>query len=264
MARERRPITRPEAQDAERHQSLTFRPDHRRGGMRMSGHFTTDVGAAILASLERHAEGMGPDPLTGRWDPLPRRLAMALHDLASNDNASAPDPDLACVVIHADAAVVDGTVAGNGTVGDCQLSVDGVLRAMCDARVEAHLHGPDGRTVGIARASRTIPPWMRRLVGRRDGVCRFPGCERRIRQVHHIQHWARGGETNADNLVGLCWSHHTLVHEHGWRVSGDPDAELSFSFAGRRVVSSRPDPIRSSTRAVLERWMPARSASDPP
>jgi hypothetical protein len=247
MARQRRPITRPEAQDEERHQSLVFRADRRRGGIRLSGRFPTDVGAAIATALARHAEQMGPDAATGRWDPLPRRLARALHDLASADNSTEPDPDVGCVVLHADAAIVDGRVAGNGTIGECAVHVDGVLRALCDARVEAHLHGPDGATVGVARARRTIPTWLRRVVSHRDGTCRFPGCERPIRQLHHIHHWAHGGPTDADNLVGLCWAHHVLVHDGGWRIRGRPGGQLTFQFGIRRAVSSRPDPVRPST-----------------
>jgi hypothetical protein len=27
-----------------------------------------------------------------------------------------------------------------------------------------------------------------------------------------------GGETETVNLVLLCWSHHRLVHEGGWRI----------------------------------------------
>lgn len=263
LARQRRPITRPEAQDVERQQSLTIRADRRRGGVRLTAQLTADQGAAVAAALERHAEQMGPDARTGRWDPLPRRLALALHDLASRALAADPDPDLACVVIHADAAVVDGAVVGNGTVGDCSLSLDGVLRAMCDARVEAHLHGPDGATVGVARATRTIPRWLRRSVRGRDGTCRFPGCERAIRQIHHIVHWARGGPTNADNLVGLCWAHHTLVHEYGWHITGDPDGTLTFSSTGRRM-SSRPDPLRRSTGELFLGGRVGRGGTGPP
>lgn len=247
MARQRRPITRPEAQDEERHQSLVFRPDRRRGGTRLTGRFPTDVGAAIATALARHAEQMGPDAATGRWDPLPRRLARALHDLASVDNSAEPDPDVGCVVLHADAAIVDGRVAGNGTIGECAVPLDGVLRALCDAKVEAHLHGPDGATVGVARARRTIPTWLRRVVSHRDGTCRFPGCERPIRQLHHIHHWARGGPTDAANLVGLCWAHHVLVHDGGWRIDGHPDGTLTFHLGFHRAVSSRPDPVRPST-----------------
>ena len=267
LARQRRPITRPEAEDAERLTSLVFRPDHRRGGIRVNGFLTTDMGASVAAALGRHAESMGPNPVTGRWDPLPRRLALALHDVASsaNSQAIATRPDLATVVLHADVEIVDGSVAGNGTVGDATVAHDGVLRALCDAKVELHLHHPDGPVVGATRSSRTIPPWLRRAVTHRDGTCRFPGCERPIRQLHHIHHWSRGGHHATWNLVGLCWDHHTLVHEGGWRIEGNPEGCVTFVDHFRiRRWESRPDGLRPSTLAGSPLARLRADSDDPP
>ncbi|MGY6502831.1 MAG: hypothetical protein ACXIVQ_18280, partial [Acidimicrobiales bacterium] len=84
------------------------------------------------------------------------------------------------------------------------------------------MHGPDGATVGIARAAQAIPPWLRRTITHRDDTCRFPGCERRIRHIHHIRWWTNDGPTNADNLIGLCWHHHHLVHDGNWTITGNP------------------------------------------
>jgi hypothetical protein len=36
--------------------------------------------------------------------------------------------------------------------------------------------------------------------------------------VHHIVNWVHGGETNLDNLVMLCLTHHRMVHRSGWRI----------------------------------------------
>src|SRR5690606_7577983 len=128
---------------------------------------------------------------------------------------------------------------------------EGLLRLLCDAPVECALHDGSGRTVGIGRARRTVPGWLARQVRRRDTTCRFPGCERPIRQIHHIRHWARGGPTDLDNLVGLCWHHHDLVHDGGWRIEGDPEAELTFESPTGRRVGSRPQPLRPEVRYLL-------------
>jgi hypothetical protein len=48
-----------------------------------------------------------------------------------------------------------------------------------------------------------------------------PGCWRRTADVHHIVHYADGGETNVDDGLLLCPKHHTLVHEAGFTIEGD-------------------------------------------
>jgi hypothetical protein len=281
MAAQRAPILRPEHHGTVP-DAVVLRPDRRRGGMRITGHLDTDLATTVATALARHAERMGPNPLTGRWDPLPMRMAAALHDLASSANAhtAATRPDLATVVIHADVELIDQrdprvghdpargpahTAAGptaprvntlNGLIGDLPIARHGVMRALCDCKIEAHLHGPDGATVGIARAGRRIPGYLRRVIHRRDGTCRFPGCERAIRQVHHIHHWTNGGPTNADNLIGLCWAHHTLVHDGGWTTTGHPDGELTFTDRHHiRRWTSHPTPIRPAIRRLLQQTL---------
>ncbi|MGY6502357.1 MAG: DUF222 domain-containing protein [Acidimicrobiales bacterium] len=252
MARQRRPIPTSEAADAHARRGLTFRRDHRRGGYSYRGFLPFDQGEAVNTALVRIAESMGPNAATGTYDPIQVRLADALHELATRRLGSASAPDRATVVIHADAAVLDDDHSGNGFLGDVAICRTGVMRALCDCRVEVAVHGPDGRTVGVARALQTIPWWLRRQVVHRDGRCRFPGCERHIRQVHHIQHWGKQGPTDLDNLVGLCWLHHHLVHEGGWRLEGDPDEQLTFVSPSKRRLRSRPQPLRPSIRARFD------------
>jgi predicted restriction endonuclease len=60
---------------------------------------------------------------------------------------------------------------------------------------------------------------MRRAIIARDRHCQFPGCDAsRHVDVHHIRHWADGGETSVENGVTVCAHHHRLLHEHGYRV----------------------------------------------
>jgi hypothetical protein len=249
LARQCRPIPDTDAATAHAARSLTWRRDHRRGGYSYRGFVPFDQGDAINTALDRHAERAGPNADTGAWDPISTRRADALHDLATRALGADPDPDRATVVIHADAKVIDGQVAGNGFLRDVAICQTTLLRSLCDARVEVALHGPDGATVGIARASQHIPHWLRRHIGLRDHTCRFPGCERQIRQIHHIDHWTNGGPTNADNLCGLCWYHHHLVHEGGWTIEGNPTGELTFiNPTNIRRLTSSPQPLHRHTR----------------
>jgi hypothetical protein len=82
-----------------------------------------------------------------------------------------------------------------------------VERVECDAE---HMdeHG---------KTSRNIPAPTRRLVLQRDHHrCRVPWCRSSHNlQPHHIEHFARGGNHDAENLVTLCWRHHKALHDGG-------------------------------------------------
>lgn len=75
-----------------------------------------------------------------------------------------------------------------------------------------------GAVLHVGRRTRTIPPALRRALEVRDRGCRFPGCNLRFTDAHHMKHWADGGETSLRNTLLLCAAHHRLVHEGGWRV----------------------------------------------
>jgi hypothetical protein len=260
MARLRRRASRRKSREAERHRRLRRRRDDELGGV-VYGLFLPDEDAATFdAAVDRQADAAGPDAGTGTWAPADRRCADVLVDWAARSLGADANPDLATVVVHADAAVVDGVV--NGEVGGAAVTADGrgvvgtegVLRLLCESRLEYHLHDTDGSVVGVAEASRVIPAWLRRVVEHRDLHCRFPGCHRRIR---HIEHWVHGGHTDTDNLVGLCWHHHRLVHDghpetgSPWSVTGDPETELVFHHPdGRRtfVSTARPNQTRRRRR----------------
>ncbi|MCY4121639.1 MAG: DUF222 domain-containing protein, partial [Acidobacteria bacterium] len=77
-------------------------------------------------------------------------------------------------------------------------------RIACDAATVTLQHGPDGGVLDVGRRTRTISPALRRALAARDGQCRFPGCEARRCDAHHIPPWADGGETALANLVLLC------------------------------------------------------------
>jgi hypothetical protein len=48
----------------------------------------------------------------------------------------------------------------------------------------------------------------------------------------HIKHWANGGATALSNLMLLCSTHHTLLHEGGCRVEFDGAMAGIFSIIG--------------------------------
>jgi hypothetical protein len=82
------------------------------------------------------------------------------------------------------------------------------------------VHAGDGTVLAVGRRTRTPSPALRRAVRERDRYrCRFPGCESRRVDLHHIQHWANGGPTAQDNLLCLCRRHHTVIHDKGYIIT---------------------------------------------
>ena len=107
----------------------------------------------------------------------------------------------------------------------------------------------DGEPLSIGRKSRLWPASMRRAILTRDRHCQFTGCDsHRFLQIHHIKHWADGGETSIENGVSLCQHHHQLIHsgeftiERATVVTPETENALTqglFSSSKRRLLPSR-------------------------
>lgn len=125
------------------------------------------------------------------------------------------------------------------------VAIDTARRLACDATLRPLIVDANGDLVAFGSASRVIPPSMRALVVRRDRHCRFAGCHSRIDEVHHIVFYSRGGLTRSDNLLGLCWYHHHLVHEGGWQIHGDANVEVKGIGPTGRCWVTGPPPLLS-------------------
>ncbi len=251
IARRHRVIRTRDAARSAQQRRFTWRPDHDHHGFRYSGFLPADEGAILNAALDRAAQAIGPDADTGTWAPHASRCADGLVALGHQHLREDLGTDPSLAVVHVDAEVVDALRAGNGSVDGIQIAQATVLRLLCDTTVEYSVDGPDGTCIGIGRAGRTVPRWLRRRILHRDGTCRFPGCERPIRHVHHLVHWSAGGVTDSWNLLGVCWDHHHLVHEGGWSVAGNADLRLTFTSPYGRELASSPEPLRSEVRGRI-------------
>jgi hypothetical protein len=260
MAKRRHRVSPAERDDARRRSHLRLVPDRSGLGSRLTGFLPTEDAAVVRAALDRRAETAGPDPDTRIWAPYITRTADALRDLCADDLAGAAaysaDPDASLVVVHVPAETVrrgaeepDGSMdaasdCDSATIEGDPIDPDALQRLLCDTKVEFSVDSPDGTTVGIGRAGRTIPRWLRRrVVAREGGCCRWPGCGRPIRHVHHVQWWTRGGRTDSANLMGVCWHHHHLLHEGGWTATGNADSEICLRSPAGRTVHSRAGPL---------------------
>lgn len=176
----------------------------------------------------------------------PSRRADAFMDLVhvalahlDDGRAAGDDRYLVHLVTVADGTttLADGTPLDQQTAG----------RVACDSATVTHHHDTAGEPLFLGRKTRTWNHAQRRAALVRDGGhCRFPGCSRRVADLHHQQYWSQGGPTNIDNGFLVCPHHHTLLH-HGYRATGSPNHLLSFY---------RPDGLLVGTTTPTQRAGP--------
>ena len=194
------------------------------GVFRIDGHLDREGGACLLAALD----ALLPPRATDDTRTPAQRRADALVELARQRmEAAGGRPHVSLIVRAETLADSPGTPGGElGRAG--VIPGETAVRIACDASLSIITVDRDDRVLDISGATRTPPPRLHRAVVARDGGCRFPSCDRppEWTDAHHIQHWARGGKTKADNLVLLCRRHHRLVHEGGWRLEWGPAGDL--------------------------------------
>jgi 5-methylcytosine-specific restriction endonuclease McrA len=147
-------------------------------------------------------------------------------------------------VVHVDAAVLaDPAQPGQSVLEEVgHVPAETARRLACDASRVVMRHDEQGRLLEIGARTRTIPPALRRALLNRDRTCRFPGCQVRVGQGHHVRHWAHGGPTTLSNLVLLCRRHHRAIHEEGYRVEREDDDTLGFRRPDGTPLPDVPSP----------------------
>ncbi len=129
------------------------------------------------------------------------------------------------------------------------ISVSTAQLTGCSAGWSWMLHDSAGKVLDLGRRRRRPTAALRRAARDRDTCrCRFPGCESRRVDLHHIQYWSHGGRTTLDNLLSLCKAHHLLVHDRGYRIAAARDGTFTFSRPdGTLIPASPPLPAPEGT-----------------
>jgi HNH endonuclease/Domain of unknown function (DUF222) len=183
--------------------------------------------------------------------------------------ADADDPEVYQVIAHVGAGALPGD-AGGGPAGDppnvsaetpaaartpgdpadparCHaedgpaLSVGTAQMLACTAVLSWMRHDRGGAVLDLGRRRRRPNAALRRVARERDKCrCRFPGCESRRIDLHHIQHWVNGGRTSLENLISLCPYHHLLVHDRGYLIAAGPAGAFTFFRPDGTGIPSSP------------------------
>jgi hypothetical protein len=129
------------------------------------------------------------------------------------------------------------------------ISVTTAQMLTCTAVLSWMAHDETGSILRLGRRRRRPNAALRRAARERDKCrCRFPGCESRRVDLHHIQFWSNGGRTDLDNLISLCKYHHMLVHERGCLIAATRDGTFAFYRPdGTAIPASPPLPAPDGT-----------------
>jgi hypothetical protein len=129
------------------------------------------------------------------------------------------------------------------------ISVSTAQMITCSSSLSWMLHDSAGNLLDLGRRRRRPNTALRRAARERDNCrCRFPGCESRRVDLHHIQYWSNGGRTRLDNLISLCKYHHMLVHERGYLIAAARCGTFAFYRAdGTAIPASPPLPAPDGT-----------------
>ena len=148
-----------------------------------------------------------------------QRRADALGDICTfflNHNRDIPTSggDKPHITVTIDYQTLLGQLNRLPEIDDNPVTPDTIRRITCDAGIIPVILGSDSEPLNIGRRTRTIPTAIRRAVELRDQGCTWPGCDAPASwcDVHHIIHWADGGETSLTNSKLLCQRHHTDEH----------------------------------------------------
>jgi len=215
--------------------SLTLRRDGEM--MRLNGWLDIESGERLAAGLDP-----GP-PAEGDTRSTPARRADLLLEMLEG---SSERPGIS-ILVSAE-TLLDGRPGISETGAGTFLTTDEVRRISCDGNLTRVVFGPESQPLDVGRTKRLVTPAMRIAVIARDLHCVFPGCDRPASwcDVHHLIHWADDGPTAIDNLILLCRHHHTLVHEAGWSIGGNP-GDLRFHRPDGSELGLDP-PLRTTYR----------------
>ena len=242
------------------------------GMVSVSGLLDPEGGAIVQAALDALVAANKPDDGRSREqqraDALVDLVELArAHELLPVPGGARPE-----ILVHVPAAALAAGPAGHvapgaarGGPGDgpggsgglatavarlgpatlstgAPLTGGAVERLVCDGRLRRLVLDALAVPVELGRATRVVPPALRKYVALRDGGCRYPGCPRGAGfcEAHHVIFWRHGGPTSADNLVLLCRYHHHLVHDRAHVLKLLPDGTVEATNPHGRVMTSRP------------------------
>jgi hypothetical protein len=239
LARHRRRLAQHHAARRRRQRCLRTRWDEDEGVLHIWGQIPDADGAVVRKAIDALANDSPRATSGGFVEPYERRCADALVQLCTR-RASPQVAERANITVYTDVRVLAADLGTATIEGGIAIAPETLRRLSCDGRLRPALT-QDGKTIGVGRTRRTVPAWLHDELMRRDAGCRRDGCtSTRWLHAHHIEHWAHGGKTDADNLVMLCGYHHREVHEGGADIRLSENGRVTCVRRDGRVLARAP------------------------
>ena len=244
--------------------------------LRAAGQEHPDPDVSAETPTGEQARDADPPAAVLPQPPTSTSLADALLVIAeaflAGKVAAADDPEVYQVIVHVGTDAIPGGSAASGPsagAGDVSaetlpdapagppghparparchvedgpaISVTTAQVIGCTAALSWMRHDSAGKLLDLGRRRRRPNAALRRAARDRDRCrCRFPGCESRRVDLHHIRYWSNGGRTSLDNLVSLCKYHHLLVHDRGYLIAAARDGTFTFCRPDGAAIPASP------------------------
>ena len=225
--------------------------NRRDGRLGLEGFLEAEHGAAFRSLIDQLA---GPRPASEGIPDLrstPQRNAEALLEICGLARAAERCPSTGGEPAHLTVTIDwDALRTGLGLATldyGTHISAAEARRWACDAKIIPVVLGGQSEPLDVGRAMRTVSLAIRRALVARDRGCAFPGCDRPpgMCQAHHALHWIDDGESNVENCVLLCETHHRHVHRTGWEVLIHPG---HVEFIPPAIIDPNRTPLRNPLR----------------
>jgi len=192
------------------------------GETRTLAQLRSDVGVRLLLEADLYPDCPDDSPST---EPAagtsPKKPGLGRYS-AFTPSVHITVPVLAMLGQTTEPASLDG-------YGPIPMSQAIELAAVAPSFTRILTHPETGAVLSVGRDSYRVPKDLARWIRTRDGVCRYPMCDRPAKNgdIDHTIPWtpakwrSKGGETSADNLECLCEGHHVGKHAlmiNGWGV----------------------------------------------
>lgn len=222
--------------DRARQRSFTFKPQRADGMSEATLIATPELRANIEAWLARFAapgtcipDNPSPDATDESAETDTRTHGQRQHDaLNFLLRRQLGDPDLGqhnglpVTVVVTTTLQELSAVAGHGVTASGTVIPMRELIAMAAHAVHylAVFDGHSNRPLYLGRTRRIASPDQRLALFAAERGCTYPGCDVPADkcEVHHMNEWATGGNTDIDTLTLACAPNHKLI-ERGWNTT---------------------------------------------